>query len=292
MSEPPRLENGEVYSAGPCARVKPLRERSFPLSMPRQRRSRTRIATAMRLRLAVLAAIVLLAGAGRANAQDTDQVRFYVGGRSGMAFQLKTHGAAPGIDLSSGQQANGFFLGAHLGRYLGAELAGDAFQTDLKVPGLGKIGEYGMFSLMPQIRARYPLLDNRLTPYVTAGVGVQVTEFNDRKPPGIGRRIDAAGTSVVGSVGAGIEYFVADNVAWGVDATYLVSRGQEIRIDDHGGHANLDALLVTTSLRLLFPEGPDAPRVYEPPPWRPYFGVRLGGQHFLHERLGGGLEMR
>jgi len=240
--------------------------------------------------LAILAIVVVLGRASGAEGQDTDQVRLYVGARSGIAFQLKGE-AAPGVEVSSGQQLNGFYVGVNLGRHLGVELAGDAFQTDLSTPGRGKLGEYGMFSLIPQVRVRYPLLDHRLIPYLLGGVGVEITDFNDRKPPGRGVRIQTDGTSVAASVGAGIEYFLADNIAWGVDTRYLVSRGQEIRINDRGGHANLDALLTTTTLRLLFPEGPDAPRPYEPPTWRPYFGLRLGGQRFAQAALGWGLEI-
>jgi len=242
-------------------------------------------------RLAALTVLAILGGAVGAHAQDTDQFRFYFEPRSGIAFQLKDD-AARGIEVSSGQQLNGFTLGVNLNRYFGLEVAGDAFQTDLIVPGRGKIGEYGMFSLIPQARVRYPLLDNRLTPYVVGGVGVQIADFNDRKPNGAGARVDAHGTSLAAAFGAGVDYFVADNIAVGLESRYLVSRDQEIRIDDRGGRANLDALLTTVGLRLLFPEGPDAPRPYTPPRYRPFLGVRLGGQVFLHEDLGHGLEIK
>lgn len=243
------------------------------------------------LRVAGLALLVMLGGVTPARAQDTDQVRFYFLPRSGIAFQTKSE-AAPGVEVSSGQQLNGFSLGVNLGRHLGVEVAGDAFQTDLLRPGGGKLGEYGMFSLIPQVRLRYPLLDNRLTPYVMGGVGVQFGDFNDRKPAAFGMRVDAHGMAVAASLGAGIEYYVADNIAVGGESRYLISRDQEIKIGDRGGRANLDAVLTTIGLRLLFPEGPEAPRSYEPPTWRPYFGVRLGGHMFLHEDLGDGLEIK
>jgi opacity protein-like surface antigen len=240
--------------------------------------------------LAGLALLVTLGAVTPARAQDTDQFRFYFGPRSGIAFQTKGE-AVRGVEVSSGQQLNGFNLGVNLGRHLGFEVAGDAFQTDLVRSGHGKLGEYGMFSLIPQVRLRYPLLDDRLTPYVVGGVGVQLAEFNDRKPAGVGARIDAHGMAAAASLGAGIEYYVADNVAVGLETRYLVSRDQEIRVDDRGGRANLDALLTTIGLRLLFPEGPEAPRPYQAPTWRPYIGIRVGGQTFIHENLGNGLEM-
>ena len=49
--------------------------------------------------------------------------------------------------------------------------------------GLGTIGEYGVFALMPQVRLRYPLFRGRLVPYVIGGAGVAFTDFNDRKTP-------------------------------------------------------------------------------------------------------------
>lgn len=240
--------------------------------------------------MAAIASLAILGGASHVTAQDTDHPRLYFVPRSGIAFQLKDE-AAPGIEVSSGQQLNGFTVGVNLGRHLGIELAGDAFQTDLVVPGRGKIGEYGMFSLIPQARLRFPLFDDRLTPYVLGGVGVQIGDFNDRKPNGIGARVDAHGTTLAAAFGAGVDYFVADNIAVTLESRYLLSRDQEIRVDDRGGHANLDALLTTIGLRLLFPEGPDAPRPYQPPTYRPYMGIRIGGQVFLHDDLGHGLEM-
>jgi opacity protein-like surface antigen len=255
-------------------------------AQPRQLRACRRLR-----RLAALTLLLILGAASRARAQDTDQLRLYFEPRSGIAFQLKNE-AARGIEVSSGQQLNGFTLGVNLNRYFGLEVAGDAFQTDLIVPGRGKIGEYGMFSLIPQARVRYPLLDNRLTPYVVGGVGMQLADFNDRKPNGAGARVDAHGTSLAAAFGVGADYFVADNIAVSLESRYLLSRGQDIRIDDRGGRANLDALLTTIGLRLLFPEGPDAPRNYQPPMYRPFFAVRLGGQVFLHEDVGHGLEIK
>jgi hypothetical protein len=64
-------------------------------------------------RLAIFAIVFVLGRAGGAEAQDTDQVRFYVGARSRIAFQLKGE-AAPGVEVSSGQQLNGFYVGVNL----------------------------------------------------------------------------------------------------------------------------------------------------------------------------------
>ena len=55
------------------------------------------------------------------------------------------------------------------------------------------IGEFAMYTGMPTLRGRYPVLDGRLTPYALAGLGFGYTEFNDRKQPGFG--VDVGGTS-------------------------------------------------------------------------------------------------
>ena len=51
-----------------------------------------------------------------------------------------------------------------------------------------------MYTAMPLLRARYPVLEGRLTPYV-------------------------GGTSwgVAGALGVGLEYFVANNIAIGIE---------------------------------------------------------------------------
>jgi hypothetical protein len=37
-------------------------------------------------------------------------------------------------------------------------------------------------AFVPQLRLRYPFLDDRLVPYLVAGAGIAFTDFNDRKP--------------------------------------------------------------------------------------------------------------
>ncbi|HUF92151.1 MAG TPA: outer membrane beta-barrel protein, partial [Candidatus Limnocylindria bacterium] len=226
------------------------------------------------------------------HAQDSDLLRFYGALRVGYAF-LSDGKPVSNVEAQRMQQVTGLSLGVNFNRYFGVELAADAFESDLKLGGVGKIGEYGTFSLIPQVRVRYPLFDGRLTPYVLAGVGIGHNEFNDRKKEGIGRSIHATDTTVVAAVGGGVEYFLTSNIAFGVEARYLVSRDQEIEIDGRSEKANLDALLTSVSLRLLFPELPGA--APGPPPdyrttGRFYAGVRLGGGTVLNERIARGVE--
>ena len=116
----------------------------------------------------------------------------------------------------------GFSLGANVNRYFGVRAVGGQLQVFPDISPYGTIGEYGVFALIPQARLRYPVFEDKLVPYVIGGVGVAITDFNDRKPRGFGLSIqDQSSTVVAGTIGAGIEYFVADNIALGVEARYL-----------------------------------------------------------------------
>jgi opacity protein-like surface antigen len=95
------------------------------------------------------------------------------------------------------------------------------------------------------------VLDGRLVPYAVAGVGAGYAEFNDRKPPGEGFNIESTGWGVAATVGAGIEYLVASNIAAGFEARYVTSRGHTVRVGDGRAHdANFDAVLLTVGLRV------------------------------------------
>jgi opacity protein-like surface antigen len=247
----------------------------------------------MRSRLVVGLLLVAVTGlAAVSHAEDTDRTRFYFGPRLGLGFLLDKK-PVRGVEVDSGQQLTGFVGGVNLSRYLGVEVAADAYETDLNIPGVGKIGEYGMFTLLPQVRLRYPVLDGRLTPYVVAGVGLSHTEFNDRKPEGIPFRVDGDDTSLVGAAGVGFDYFVAHNIAAGVEAKYVVSRGNELEVNGVGGKANLDALLTAVHLRLLVPDEPAAAIESKlDRRWRVYLAFRLGGAALLEDDLAHGIEGR
>lgn len=227
-----------------------------------------------------------------AHAQDSDLMRFYGSLRVGWAWLPNTEPVS-NVEAQGLQQITGLSLGVNFNRYFGLEVAADSFESDLQIRNVGKVGEYGIFTLIPQVRARYPLLDGRLTPYALVGVGMGRNEFNDRKKEGIGHSIHASDTTVVGAFGGGIEYFITRNIAVGVEARYLVSRDQEIEIDGRSERANLDALLTSLSMRLLFPEFPGSASAAAPDyrtTRRFYAGLRLGGGAVINERTASGVE--
>ena len=123
----------------------------------------------------------------------------------------------------------GFGLGANLNRYLGFELSGDHFEIFPKVRGLGTVGEYGAFALMPQVRARYPLWHDRLVPSDRRR-GITLTDFNDRKKPAFGLPVKDESNTWAATLGAGIDYFLADNISLGLEFKYLFAGDQTLKV--------------------------------------------------------------
>jgi opacity protein-like surface antigen len=194
-----------------------------------------------------------LTHASGAGAQDADRIRGYVHARVGGAF-FPDKNLIGDVEMSTSQVGFGASLGVNLTRYIGVEVAVDGTETDVSFRGEGKFGEYAMWSVIPQLRVRYPLLGGSLVPYAIGGVGVAWTEFSDRTPLAEFISIRAKDTAVVGSIGAGIDYFVMSNVALGVETKYLIYGGQEFTIEGReSGKVHPNPLFVTFGIRVLFP---------------------------------------
>jgi opacity protein-like surface antigen len=255
---------------------------------------RLRISPSVRRGLQLTFALAPLYGApGITAAAEHGWPAWYVVPRIGSAVLLDTEPAS-GISASSMQQNTGVSVGVDVGRHLGIELAGDAFEVNLKSGGR-TVGEYGIFNLIPQLRLRFPIGQTRLTPYALAGLGASFAEFNDRKRSGIGRRIRGDDTALVGALGGGIDYAISRDVSAGVEVRYLGSRGHEITVGEDGGRASLDALVVGATLRLLLaPDTPEvgATRASEEATRFLYLVFRVGGATATRSRIASGVEAR
>jgi opacity protein-like surface antigen len=204
---------------------------------------------------------------GTSWAQDSDaRARYYL--------SLRGHGSNPFTDA---HDLLGMSVGANLNRYWGFELSAEGFERRLRL-GQRSLGEYAIFAFLPQVRLRYPVLDGRLTPYVIAGAGVALTEFNDRKETGFGVGIDTEGSTVVGAIGGGLEYFIADNVAAGIEIKYLIAGDQTVRINGVPRSEDVSTLYSSFGVRLFFPEHRPRRRVdtADGVPARAYIGLQLG----------------
>ena len=189
----------------------------------------------------------------------------------------------------------GFSLGANLNRYFGVELSGDRYEVFPDVSPFGTIGEYGVFALIPQVRVRYPVFEDKLVPYFVGGVGAAFTQFNDRKPPGFGLSIqDQSSTVVAATAGLGIEYFVADNIAVGIEGRYLFAPDPTLVVQGNREKVKIAAPLFTFGIRMFYPELHPAPmaEARADVPTRFYIGARAGGAVILNSELIPGLEAK
>jgi len=169
-------------------------------------------------------------------------------------------------------------LGANFDRHWGAELGIDFYQRDFEHHG-SALGEIGAMHLVPQVRLRQPMLNNRLVPYVLAGVGASILQFNDRKPDGFGRQVSAGGATLTITAGAGLEYFITDNITFGIEAKYFWLQPIDGSVDQRNVDVDLSAPTFTFGLRVYFDENHPRPLAAAEPtsPNRFYFGVRVGG---------------
>jgi opacity protein-like surface antigen len=234
------------------------------------------------LLVAAVASILVVSVVAAAWAADGDEFRGY------LHLKFRDTDNATGV-----HDFYGFGLGANLTRYLGLELSGDRFEIFPKVSGLGTIGEYGVFTLMPQLRVRYPIWRDRVVPYVLGGVGVALTDFNDRKPRGFGVAVRHESSALVGTLGAGIDVFVADNVALNAEFKYLFAEGQTLRVGGTRHDLDLSSPLASVGFRVFLPESRRelaAADLPEPAPLRVYFNGRLGVARPPSRNIGSGIE--
>ncbi|MCP5515804.1 MAG: outer membrane beta-barrel protein [Verrucomicrobiales bacterium] len=224
--------------------------------------------------------LVLLAGWVGLRAEDADRFRPYLRFHSGDVDPLWEVD-----DLWS------FGLGANFTRHLGAELAFDYFTRDWGEPV--NIAEVSSYHLVPELRLRYPLLNDRLVPYLITGIGPSWMQVKDNKPWALNQSIQVEGYTFAVTVGAGIEYFIADNVTFGLEGKYMWVDPIEGSVDGQPQEVDLSSPIFTFGLRVFFDENQPRPLVSaEPDPRsRFYFGVRVGGNLLTDDQLVSGVHL-
>ncbi|MCZ6764443.1 MAG: outer membrane beta-barrel protein, partial [Alphaproteobacteria bacterium] len=195
-----------------------------------------------------------------------------------------------------GEVVIGATVGANFTDHWSAELAVDVFETLLETPAVGKIAEYAVWTVLPQLRYRWrpaPFWE----PYVLAGAGLIFVEANDfavtAKGLAFNNRKDV---SFVGSVGGGADYFFADNLAFGVEAKYLYGGRTDVRFSGVERRINLDAVLVTGGLRMVFnardrETGKALPVAHDPGRRRFYLALRAGRPFYVAREITPTLEI-
>jgi len=123
----------------------------------------------------------------------------------------------------------------------------------LTTPGVGEVVEYSVWTNIVQLRARYPMLGDKLVPYALLGAGVGYGEFNDRRiPAGVNGVTGDFEATPVAAVGAGVEYFIANDIALGVEAKHVFLFDTEVTVNQQSAQLTLDPVFVNLSLRIFF----------------------------------------
>jgi len=164
---------------------------------------------------------------------DTDERRYYLFGTGGdhVFFDDKYGGGLTAKAAGSSNWTLGGGGGVNLDKHWGVELA-LLSDSDLNINAgeLGKIGEMGIFTILPTARYRWQFWGGRLVPFATAGIGVAINRPNDprnivdvfqkgsRRTP----KYDIQSTSVAGSVGIGLEYFLNHHLSIGLGVPLMI----------------------------------------------------------------------
>jgi opacity protein-like surface antigen len=133
---------------------------------------------------------------------------------------------------------------------------------------------------------RYPLFKDRLVPYVIAGIGPSWLQAKDVKPSGFDKQVEVEGFSYSVAAGLGLEYFIADNVTFGVEGKYVWVNPIDGTVDGEPQVVDLSSPLFTFGLRVYFDENHPRRLMSEEakPTSRFYFGVRLGSDFLTDDR--------
>lgn len=138
-------------------------------------------------------------------------------------------------------------IGMTFGRWFDLELSGQNYELRFALPGGGS-AEYAVFPVLLQPKLHFPLDDPHVDPYVLVGVGFDSTEVNDAGSAG--EPVTGNALGVIGAFGGGVDYFVTSDIAFGLEAKYVVSRGHTLQVGDGPTlDGNLDSLFVSLGVR-------------------------------------------
>lgn len=187
-------------------------------------------------------------------AGDRDGLRGYLIFRTGAAV-LTDPEASPLVEAENPTRIDfGVGAGVNFDKHWGAEIVGDYYEPDLDAPGMGSVAELALWTVLGHIRYRYPVWDDRLVPYAVAGGGLGFAQINDRRQSEDTFPIkQTTTTSLIGSLGGGLEYFLNENVAVGVETRYLFGFDRDVTVGATTASMDNDTVLLTLGLRILLP---------------------------------------
>ena len=138
--------------------------------------------------------------------------------------------AMPSSDLYSGSIAYGLNLSYVVMKNLAIELTGFRFESDVEgsTDGLSA-GKLAVMPIQLSLQGRFPVSGGRLVPFVEAGAGYYLNTFTLDEAlasdwSAVGFNLDESVENVVGfHFGAGLDFFVARNIALGAGVKYCIA---------------------------------------------------------------------
>ena len=236
----------------------------------------------------IVATMLSLTATALVHAADNDQPRFYMSIRAGSVVK-STHEVGAGYQGTlGGEDVIGLSAGMNFNKYVGAEISMDRYEFILNSPKGEKAAEYSVSPFLALLRVRYPMLHDRLIPYVLGGAGVGFVQVDDKFPPIGATSLKKNDFSPVGALGGGVEYFIANNLAIGLEAKYLFQQAA-LGVNGQDNRSNLNALLWGGSLRVYFSEdsagAPPLPSQTAGDRPRFYLAVRTGTSIPTHRSI-------
>ena len=197
-------------------------------------------------------------GALDADRSRANRIRPYAAGRVGFVWLNDTE-TPSGVALESpaNEPLMGGAIGVDWGRHWSAELAVDSTESFFTAPTeRGKVAEYAIWTALGLLRFRYPILDDRLTPYALVGAGLGIGELNDRGVTKRDFRLSAPlDTTFVGALGGGFDFLLVDNIALTAELQHRFLYDTEIQVDGIAQDLDFNALTVSGGLRVYLDRG-------------------------------------
>ena len=153
---------------------------------------------------------------------DRDGPRPYVTIRAGSKQRLD-HSFSDDASWAHGEALNAGSFGLDLNRRLGVEIAVENHEGVIK-DSRRKIAEYATWMLIPRVRVKLGTSASTFTPYLVGGAGLGTTQINDESPrniPEIRPVIAGSSSSLMGSVGGGVDIHAFDNMSIMIETTYV-----------------------------------------------------------------------
>jgi len=184
-----------------------------------------------------------------------DTGRIYLWFETGLNFTLDREfaGDVRVVPQSAVELGLGGGAGYNIDPHWGVELQVNGTDPWVRSESLGVIDRISVITFVPAVRYRWALEDGRLMPYLTGGVGFSQNDIHGFFKPYA--HTSTASTTVVGSLSAGLDYFISENVAAGVEFRYLIHPDQDAEVtyqNPHTGHiTRFSDSLNLTSVSLL-----------------------------------------